>query len=148
MARPNTSAGLDFNHAMIYTRDVAAAMHFYADLLGFRLIDWMEWESRPVYARLKAPRGTGTIALHLLERGTALPDFAAIRLYFEIKDLQKFCRRLETAGLALKQQPKLMPWGWKHACLEDPDGHEVGLYWAGAKRFQTGAKRVKSQVRP
>jgi hypothetical protein len=29
-----------------------------------------------------------------------------------------------------------MPWGWKHAYVNDPDGHEVSLYWAGAKRFQ------------
>jgi hypothetical protein len=29
-----------------------------------------------------------------------------------------------------------MPWGWRHAYLDDPDGHEVSLYWAGRKRFQ------------
>jgi hypothetical protein len=29
-----------------------------------------------------------------------------------------------------------MPWGWKHAYLDDPDGHEVSLYWAGAKRLK------------
>jgi hypothetical protein len=32
-----------------------------------------------------------------------------------------------------------MPWGWKHAYLDDPDGHEVSLYWAGAKRFKKTA---------
>jgi hypothetical protein len=26
--------------------------------------------------------------------------------------------------------------GWKHAYLDDPDGHEVSLYWAGAKRLK------------
>jgi hypothetical protein len=30
----------------------------------------------------------------------------------------------------------MMPWGWKHAYLSDPDGHELSLYRAGAKRFQ------------
>jgi hypothetical protein len=29
-----------------------------------------------------------------------------------------------------------MPWGWEHAYLNDPDGHEVSLYWAGDKRFR------------
>jgi catechol 2,3-dioxygenase-like lactoylglutathione lyase family enzyme len=133
--------GLDFNHAMIYTRDVAASMHFYSDLLGFKLIDWMEWEGRSVYARLRAPRGTATIALHLLERDKTLPEFGGIRLYFEIKSLEKFCKRLENAGITLTKQPKVMPWGWKHAYLDDPDGHEVSLYWAGAKRFQKGVRR-------
>ena len=26
--------------------------------------------------------------------------------------------------------PKDMPWGWRHAYLNDPDGHEISLYWA------------------
>jgi len=43
---------------------------------------------------------------------------------------------LESAGVVLTQPPKLMPWGWKHAYLNDPDGHEISLYWAGRKRFQ------------
>ena len=38
--------------------------------------------------------------------------------------------------MVLTQPPKLMPWGWKHAYLNDPDGHEISLYWAGRKRFQ------------
>lgn len=135
-----TQPGLDFNHAMIYTRDVAASMRFYSDLLGLKLIDWTDWDGRPVYARLRAPRGTATIALHLLERGQKLPEFGGVRLYFEIKDLEKFCKRLEAAGITLSKQPKLMPWGWKHAYLDDPDGHEVSLYWAGAKRFQKGKR--------
>jgi hypothetical protein len=32
-----------------------------------------------------------------------------------------------------------MPWGWKHAYLDDPDGHELSLYWAGKKRLQKPA---------
>jgi uncharacterized glyoxalase superfamily protein PhnB len=43
---------------------------------------------------------------------------------------------LDSAGVKLTQPPKLMPWGWKHAYLDDPDGHEISLYWAGRKRFQ------------
>jgi hypothetical protein len=29
-----------------------------------------------------------------------------------------------------KALPEVMPWGWKHAYLDDPDGHEVSLDWA------------------
>jgi hypothetical protein len=32
-----------------------------------------------------------------------------------------------------------MPWGWTHAYLNDPDGHEVSLYWAGVKRLRKSA---------
>jgi catechol 2,3-dioxygenase-like lactoylglutathione lyase family enzyme len=134
--RKVTTSGLDFNHAMVYSRDVAVAMSFYIDRLGLKAVDVFEWQGKPVYARLRSSRGRGTLALHQLEPGKTLSDFDGIRLYFEIKQLDKFCKRLGAAGVTLDQQPKLMPWGWRHAYLKDPDGHEVSLYWAGAKRFQ------------
>jgi hypothetical protein len=28
-----------------------------------------------------------------------------------------------------------MPWGWTHAYLTDPEGHEISLYSAGEARF-------------
>lgn len=135
--KPNAAAsGLDFNHAMVYSRDVGAALRFYADLLGFKAVEVFEWDRRPVYARLRSSRGQGTLALHLLEPGRTLPEFGGVRLYFEIKDLDRFCTRLEAAGVTLSQKPKVMPWGWRHAYLNDPDGHEVSLYWAGVKRLR------------
>ena len=129
-------AGLDFNHAMIYTRDLSVSLKFYSNLLGFKIVEVFEWQKRPVYARLRAPRGAGTIALHLPAPGETLPAGDGMRLYFEVRDLARFCARLEAAGVQLTKPPKLMPWGWMHAYLDDPDGHEISLYWAGAKRFR------------
>jgi uncharacterized glyoxalase superfamily protein PhnB len=88
-----------------------------------------------VYARLKSPRSNGTIALHMVAPGQELHT-GGVRLYFETKDLDRLCKRLEAAGVKFSQLPQVMPWGWKHAYLDDPDGHEVSLYWAGAKRFK------------
>jgi hypothetical protein len=34
------------------------------------------------------------------------------------------------------QLPRMMPWGWRHAYLNDPDGHEISLYWAGENRMK------------
>jgi catechol 2,3-dioxygenase-like lactoylglutathione lyase family enzyme len=130
------TASLAFNHAMVYVTDVARSLGFYRDQLGFQVIDDFEHHGRLVYARLKPAQGSSTIALHLLEPGKSLPADDAIRLYFEVKDLEKFCGRLEAAGVEFSAPPKLMPWGWKHAYLDDPDGHEVSLYWAGPKRFR------------
>jgi lactoylglutathione lyase len=130
------AGGLDFNHAMLYTQDVPAALAFYRDLLGFKTVDIFEWQGRPVYARLKAPRGTGTLALHMPAPGESVPASDGVRLYFEIQELEKFCAKLEAAGVVIKKPPKLMPWGWVHAYLDDPDGHEISLYWAGVKRFR------------
>ena len=131
--------GIDFNHAMIYSRNVAAASDFYR-MLGFELLETFEYSGMQVYARLKAPQGSNTIALHLLERGKELNP-GAIRLYFEVRNLESFCKRLEKAGVKLSKAPKMMQWGWKHAYLDDPDGHEVSIYTAGAKRL----KKAKPQ---
>lgn len=135
---PNGAAApLDLNHAMIYSRDVARALTFYRDLLGFHLLEEFRAGDRVVYARLKMPAGTGTIALHLLAPGEILAT-GGVRLYFETRDLEKYCKKLEAAGAKFSKPPAMMPWGWKHAYLDDPDGHEISLYWAGAKRLRKG----------
>ncbi|HYA98278.1 MAG TPA: VOC family protein [Methylomirabilota bacterium] len=126
---------LNLNHAMVYSRDVAASLPFYAERLGCKLIEEFKHEGRTVYARLRSPKGSSTLALHQLEPGQEL-HAGGVRLYFEVKDLDRFCARLEAAGVQFTQKPKLMPWGWRHAYLNDPDGHEVSIYWAGPKRFR------------
>ena len=93
------------------------------------------------YARLRSPHGESTIALHLAEPGHEPARNGGMRLYFEVKELDKFCQALETAGVKLSQPPKVMPWGWRHAYLDDPDGNEVSLYWAGMKRLRKTAMR-------
>ena len=134
-AEEPAGAKLTFNHAMIYARDVARSAAFYSGLLGFKQVDEFRYEGQPVYARLRAPGGDGTIAIHQANDGgsTASPG---VRLYFEIQDLDGFCEKLKRKGVYFTQVPKMMPWGWKHAYVDDPDGHEVSLYWAGAKRMK------------
>ncbi|MGH9812006.1 MAG: VOC family protein [Candidatus Acidiferrales bacterium] len=125
-----------FNHAMIYVRRIELALRFYRDRLGFRLIETFRWQGRAVYARLRSPRGNTSIALHLPERGDRPNTKSGIRLYFEVKNLDPLCARLKKEGVKFKQMPKRMPWGWTHAYLKDPDGYELSLYWAGAKRLR------------
>ncbi len=98
---------LTFNHAMIYVKDVDRGLRFYRDLLGFKLIEDFRYEGTQVYARLRAPGGDGTIALH--QAGPAVSVLSeGVRLYFEVRDLDNFCR----------------------------DGHEISLYWAGENRMK------------
>jgi catechol 2,3-dioxygenase-like lactoylglutathione lyase family enzyme len=132
---------LDFNHAMIYTRDVARALEFYRDLLGLAVLEEYQAGDRLVYARLKLPAGPATIALHLLKPGETLHT-GGVRLYFEVRALENFCKKLEARGVKFSKPPAMMPWGWRHAYLDDPDGHEVSLYWAGPKRL----KKVKQTL--
>jgi len=129
-------SGVDFNHAMIYSCDLERSAHLYVDALGFQPIDDYRHEGRLLYLRLRAPIGNGTLALHLMDPGkAATPQNEGVRLYFEVEKLQAFCEKLAARGVILDKLPKMMPWGWMHAYLTDPDGHEISLYWAGAGRF-------------
>jgi catechol 2,3-dioxygenase-like lactoylglutathione lyase family enzyme len=122
---------IDFNHVLIYVRDVQRAMRFYSDVLGFEVV-----EENGDYARLRSPKGKSTIGLHKLSGHiTSRPSQKGVRLYFEVKDLDKLCKKLASGGVKIDQMPADMPWGWRHAYLRDPDGHELSLYWAGEKRL-------------
>ena len=142
-----TEAGnkLSFNHAMVYVKDVQRALDFYCALLGFKLIDEFRHEGKPVYARLRAPGGDGTVALHMAGPGTSLAS-DGVRLYFEIRELDDFCRKLQAKHFYITQMPRMMPWGWRHAYLNDPDGHEISLYWAGENRMKKSVLQTAKEV--
>jgi predicted enzyme related to lactoylglutathione lyase len=146
-AAPQDEGKLTFNHAMIYTKDVGRGMQFYREWLGFKLIEDFRFEGKSVYARLRAPGGDGTIALHQAGPGAPVAS-DGVRLYFEIRDLDGFCRGLQKRGFYFTQLPTMMPWGWRHAYLNDPDGHEISLYWAGENRMQkTVMKAAREAVK-
>ena len=136
---------LTFTHAMVYAADVQRALGFYREMLGFKLVDEFRHEGIPVYARLRAPGGDGTIALHLAGPGTPLAS-DGVRLYFEIREVDEFCRKLQAKGFYITQMPRMMPWGWRHAYLNDPDGHEISIYWAGENRMKKTVMRVAKEV--
>jgi catechol 2,3-dioxygenase-like lactoylglutathione lyase family enzyme len=142
---PSSDGKLTFNHAMIYVKDVNRALGFYRDLLGFKLIEDFRFDGTPVYARLRAPSGDGTIALHQAGPGASLVS-DGVRLYFEIADLDEFCRKLVRKGFYITQMPRMMEWGWRHAYLNDPDGHEISLYWAGEMRWQRSVMQAARDV--
>lgn len=128
-------AKLTFNHAMIYVKDVERGLSFYRDLLGFKMVEDFRHEGKSVYARLRAPGGDCTIALHQAGPGVSIAS-EGVRLYFEVRELDDFCHKLQKKGFYLTQLPRMMPWGWRHAYLNDPDGHEISLYWAGENRMK------------
>ena len=142
---PEAGDKLSFNHAMVYVKDVQRALDFYRDLLGFKTVDEFRYEGKPVYARLRAPGGDGTIALHMAGPGTSLVS-DGVRLYFEIRELDDFCRKLQAKHFYITQMPRMMPWGWRHAYLNDPDGHEISLYWAGENRMKKTVMQAAKDV--
>jgi catechol 2,3-dioxygenase-like lactoylglutathione lyase family enzyme len=147
-SRSSSAEGkLAFNHATIYVKDVGRALHFYRDLLGFKPIEDFRVEDRPVYARLKAPGGDATIALHQAGANDSVAS-DGVRLYFEVRELDDFCRKLQQKNFFITRLPAMMPWGWRHAYLNDPDGHEISLYWAGENRMKkTMQQAIKKAAR-
>jgi catechol 2,3-dioxygenase-like lactoylglutathione lyase family enzyme len=138
---------LTFNHAMVYAKDVERALEFYRDMMGFKLIEDFRYEGKSVYARLRAPGGDGTIALHQAGPGVSVAS-DGVRLYFEVRELDDFCSKLQRKGFYITQLPRMMPWGWRHAYLNDPDGHEISLYWAGENRMaKTVMKAAKEAAK-
>lgn len=135
MAKTKMKSTTQFNHAMIYVSDVARSLAFYKDQLGFRVLQTVEYNGHAVYARVRSPQGQTTIALHGPEGEWKPLPVGGIRLYFEVRDLDRVCKRLAKSGMKFKQMPKKMPWGWKHAYVDDPDGYEISLYWAGKARL-------------
>jgi catechol 2,3-dioxygenase-like lactoylglutathione lyase family enzyme len=124
----------ELNHVLVYCDDVEKSAAFYGGLLGMEVLTKMEG-----YARLVSPRTKTTLGLHgrMEHPGDRRRRRAEdVRLYFEVDDLDARCRRLKRGGVKFTQGPKDMPWGWRHAYLKDPDGHEVSLYKAGAKRLK------------
>ena len=137
--------GIDFNHAMIYCRDVERSLAFYTRHFGFKSVDQFRYEGKAVYARLVAPSGHGTVALHQAAPGASVSS-DGVRLYFEIRDLDSICDKLKRAGVYFSQMPQIMPWGWRHAYLDDPDNHEISLYWAGPNRMQKTVMQAAKQA--
>lgn len=141
----DTGDKLSFNHAMIYLKDVGGGIQFYRNWLGFKLIEDYRHEGRSVYARMQAPGGDGTIALHQAGPGASVAS-DGVRLYFEVRELDDFCQKLRKRGFVFTQQPQMMPWGWRHAYLNDPEGHEISLYWAGEQRMQKSVMKAAKEA--
>jgi catechol 2,3-dioxygenase-like lactoylglutathione lyase family enzyme len=142
---PPTDGKLTFNHAMIYVKDVERGLRFYRDLLGFKLIEDFRYQGTPMYARMRAPGGDGTIALHQAGPQDSVSS-DGVRLYFEVRDLDDFCSKLQQKGFYITKLPRLMPWGWRHAYLNDPDGHEISLYWAGENRMKKSVMKAAREL--
>jgi catechol 2,3-dioxygenase-like lactoylglutathione lyase family enzyme len=140
-----SASAIDFNHAMIYCRDVERSLAFYTRHFGFKAVDQFRYEGKPVYARLVAPAGNGTIALHQAAPGAPVTS-DGVRLYFEIRDLDMVCEKLKRAGVYFSQMPQMMPWGWRHAYLDDPDNHEISLYWAGPNRLEKTVMKAAKEA--
>lgn len=107
----------------LYVADVAAARHFYADLLGVPVE-----EER--HGRVQM--NVGGIRLLIHPTDTDSKDRAEARhgrteIYFEVSDVDGAVRTLRAAGIEVVQEPTDQPWGERDAAVVDPEGFSVFL---------------------
>ncbi|MEM1218324.1 MAG: VOC family protein [Bacteroidota bacterium] len=118
---------MNLNQVTLPTLDLDRAILFY-QTLGLELIVRAE----PRYARFLCPNGQSTCSLHLVEE---LPMGDGIHVYFECANLDEEVDRLKKAGIVFTLDPTDQPWLWREAHLQDPDGNQLILFWAGENRI-------------
>ena len=117
---------MQLNQVTLPAVDVETSVEFYRGL-GLRLIV----RALPRYARFECPDGGSTFSLHQVSKRSDPSDAV---VYFECEDLDAKVLHLQANGYAFSQEPKNENWLWREACLSDPSGNVICLFWAGENR--------------
>ena len=126
-ARLTAEQSLRQNQVSIPTSDLARSIKFYRGL-GLQLI---VQDDSSGYARLLLPDGGSTVSLQVAAPPISRSD---VIIYFECDDLDDRVDRLRAAGYAFSSMPQDHTWLWREATLEDPDGQQLCLFYAGPNR--------------
>ncbi len=105
--------------ANIETPDIAAAKHFYHDILGLDLLMDIGWIA--TYGSQADMR----VQISFAEQGgsgTPVPD-----LSIEVDDLDEALERVKQAGIAVEYGPADEPWGVRRFYVRDPFGRLVNI---------------------
>ncbi len=112
--------------------DFDEGVAFYRDALGFeQLADWTGEDGRVIL--LDAGRATIELfderqaeSVDRIEAGRRVSG--AVRLAFEVDDLDGARQRLLDAGASAEGEPVVPPWGGHNARLRTPDGMQLTLF--------------------
>ena len=117
---------MNLNQITIPSLNVEKAVAFYKSL-GLHLIV----NTLPRYVRFECPNGEATFSIHKVDE---LPKGNGITIYFEEENLDKWVSELQNKGILFNQLPEDKSWLWREAHLQDPDGNNIILYYAGKNR--------------
>lgn len=118
---------MNLNQITVPSLDVEKSILFYQKL-GLSLIV----HSDSHYARFICPEGNSTFSVIQVEE---LPKGNGLKVYFEIKELDKKVNELVEQGIKFDELPTHKPWLWREAYLKDPDKNQLILYFAGENRL-------------
>ncbi|MEK8089815.1 VOC family protein [Thermithiobacillus plumbiphilus] len=125
---PRPAAPIGLHHVALFVPDLAAAEHFYVDLMGMRV----EWRPDPDNVYLTG--GRDNLALHrLVEAGAGYADPGSQKLDhigFVLRspeDVDAWFVFLKDAGVSIKTEPRTHRDGARSFYCEDPAGITVQL---------------------
>ena len=113
------------NQITIAVTDLALAIPFYQGL-GLELI-----VKNDHYARFVVPGNMATFSLHKVD---VFKESDTV-VYFESEKLDIWVEELQKLGYQFIQLPQDQTWLWREAYLNDPDGNQICLYYAGENRL-------------
>ena len=115
----------------LYTRDIAAGLHFYRDLLGFAETFRTPAEGAPEHVELRLNGftvGLGTVEAAKRVHGVeAAPGSPAMVLVVWADDVDRAYAELVAAGVSVVQPPHNTGNNNRSALLCDPDGNLVEI---------------------
>jgi len=115
----------------LYTRDIAAGLRFYRDLLGFTETFRTPADGVPEHVELQLDGftvGLGTVEAASRVHGVdAQPGSPAMVLVIWADDVDSACAELAAAGVPLLQPPHNTGNNNRNALLRDPDGNLVEI---------------------
>ncbi len=117
---------MDLNQITIPSLDVKKATGFYKTL-GMHLIV----DASPRYVRFECPNGNSTFSIHKVNELSKDPG---VIVYFENENLDELVKELKGKGIIFTSDPEDKTFLWREAHLEDPDGNQIILYYAGKNR--------------
>jgi lactoylglutathione lyase len=108
---------------ILATRDLAAALGFYRDLIGATVTyEFPGPDGKPVYAGLEL--GSSQLGIGLDPELTD-PPTTRFHLWTYVDDCDAAIARLRAAGVPVVEEPADQPWGERIARVLDPDGNVV-----------------------
>ncbi|MBI1817596.1 MAG: VOC family protein [Deltaproteobacteria bacterium] len=111
---------IELAHPTVYVRDMQAALAFYRDGLGLRVVDEGKWLSL-------LAAGSANVALHWTGSATQRPQVGDIRLEFRADDLDRAVSALRGGGMRV--EVRVDPYRReRYAEVHDPDGHLVRVF--------------------
>jgi glyoxylase I family protein len=126
------STGIVGVHGVRYhVKDVARAVAFYTDHLGFKL----EHQQLPAFASISLGAvtlfisGPGASGSRALPNGESQQPGGWNRVVLKVKDLAAQIKTLQSAGVKFRNEIESGP-GGKQIQIEDPDGNPIELFEA------------------